>query len=1046
MKFTQLTSTFPKWCMLLLFALLATGSVYAQRQITGTVIDANTSEPLIGASVFVRGTTTGTVTDIDGNFSIEANTNDVLVISYTGYQPKEIRLGAESNIQVELSAGVLIDEVVVTGYTAQQKKDLTGAVGTVSTEELLQIPSANVTNQLQGRVSGVTVSSDARPGAASKVRIRGFTSLSGANDPLYIVDGVPTQDISTLNPNDIESMTVLKDAGAASIYGSRAANGVILVTTKQGQSSGVRVNYDMYIGTQNPGSGPDNLLNTQEYADLQWLVYKNDGTNEVHPVYGPSPAAGGARPVLPSWAANTNWWDVLTRNAMIMNHDISLSGGNQNATFYAGFNYFNQEGIVITNFAKRYSARLNSQYKVANGRITLGENFTLTGRTGLGVSGNGTEASPVTRVYSIQPIIPYLVTSTIQGTARVFQPGDYGGNGIAPRLGNVGNEYANLQRNSQDRANDIRLIGSGFVDLKILEGLNARTTFGGTYQAGYNTDWVGSTYENAENTATPSYNENSYTGSDWVWTSTLTLDKTFGSHKILAVGGYEAVKYGIGRSVSATRAGYFSDAFSFRTVSNGGQITNASSGYGTPTTLVSTFLRADYSFRNTYYLSGTIRRDGSSRFSESNRYGTFPSVSAGLRVSEFLPDLGFLSDLKVRGGYGTMGNQLPVSPVNQFSLFGGSAGSSNYDLGGTNTSSLQGFRPTRIGNTDTKWEAQVTTNVGFDASLFNSALQISFDWYTKKSQDLLVTVPLPGIYGAASAPALNVGDMKNTGIDLQLDYRTNITSDLKLDATLTFTTYKNEILKYADGIDFFSGFIPATRIGSFTRNEVGHPLGAFFGYQVVGLFQSQSEVDAAPDQDGAEPGFFRYADLDSDGKITPDDRTFIGDPNPDFTYGLNLALNYKNFDLSAFFFGSQGNDIFNYNLWWVDFWPSFQNQKSKELLYNSWTPERPNATTPKASNKSNFSNNTQSVSYYVEDGSFFRLRNLQLGYTFPQSLISKVGLSRARLYLQGTNLFTLTGYSGLDPDLNNGGDQAFGVDQGNYPLVRQFLVGVNIGF
>ncbi len=1034
-----------KWGLLLFFALLSTAALQAQQQITGIVLDEANGEPLIGASILVRGTSVGTVTDIDGRFSLEASAGDVLVVSYTGYEPREISvLAGQTNYSINLSAGVVIDEIVVTGYTAQQKKDLTGAVGTVDTEELLQIPSSNVTNQLQGRVAGVTVSGDGRPGQPAKVRIRGFTSISGANDPLYIVDGVPTQDISTLNPNDVESMTVLKDAGAASIYGSRAANGVILVTTKRGQSSGVRVNYDMYIGIQDPGKGPNNLLNTQEYADLQWLVYANDGTDEIHPVYGPST---NPSPTLPSWAANTNWWDIITRDALIMNHDISLSGGNENARFYAGLNYFNQEGVVIENFAKRYSARLNSEFKIAGGLITLGENFTVTGRSGNGVSGIGEEASPVSRVYMSQPIIPHIVEgSPIQGISRVFQPGDFGGTGIAPRIGNTPNIYADLSRDANDRQTDIRALGSVFFDVRLLEGLNFRSTFGGTYQSGYNTNWTGATYERAENIATPNYSESAYTNSDWVWTNTLTFDRSFGAHKILAVGGYESVKYGIGRSVFAQRNTYFSDAFAFRTVSNGGTIQNATSGFGTPTTLVSMFLRADYSFNNTYYLSGTVRRDGSSRFSENNRYGVFPSVSAGIRVSEFFGTSNFLSDLKIRGGYGTMGNQLPVDPVNQFSLFGGAPANANYDLNGTTNSSLQGFRATRIGNEDTKWETQITTNIGFDAALFNSALQISFDWYNKKSQDLLVAVPLPDIYGQAARPSLNIGDMRNSGIDLQVDYRTRFSSDFTFDATLTFTTYKNEILKYADGIDFFASSPPTTRIGAFTRNEVGNSLGAFFGYNVIGLFQTQAEVDAAPTQDGAEPGFFRYEDADGNGAITPDDRVFIGNPNPDFTYGLNLAFGFKGIDLSAFFFGSQGNDIFNYNRWWIDFWPSFQNMKSTDLLYNSWTPERPDATTPKASNKSNFSNNTQSVSYYVEDGSFFRLRNLQLGYSLPQRMIDGIGLSRLRFYVQGTNLFTITGYSGLDPDANLGGDQAFGVDLGNYPLVKQFLFGLNIGF
>ncbi|MCE2788580.1 MAG: TonB-dependent receptor [Saprospiraceae bacterium] len=1026
----------------MLFCVFVAGAVSAQQVKVSGIITDETGLGLPGVNILEKGTLNGTITDVDGSYMLSVATNGTLVVSFTGYKTVELAVGSggKKDYTMEVDSKVL-EEVVVTGYVAQQKKDLTGAVGVVNTTELIKIPSSNLTSQLQGRVSGVTVGGDGSPGGVAKVRIRGLTSFSGANDPLYIVDGVPTQDVSSLNPNDIENMSVLKDAGAASIYGSRAANGVILITTKRGQSKGVKVSYDTYVGSQSPNLGGLDLLNAQEYADLQWLVYKNDGTNEVHPVYGPST---NAKPTLPAWAGDTDWFKVISRNAMIMNHDLSFSGGNENARFYAGLNYFNQEGIIINNFFQRYSARVNSEFKIAKGRITIGENLTITGRNGLGVSRNGAEESPISRVYMSQPIIPHLITKPVQGSAYSYKVGDFGGTGIASRLGSTPNIYADLTRDQYDRQRDIRLLGSMYMDVKLMEGLNFKSTFGGSYQNGYNTDWTSATYERAENQASSSYSESGYYNNDWVWTNALTYNKSFDSHNILAVAGYEAVKYDMGRGLQAARAGYFSSDPAFRTVNNGAQITASTSYFSTPTTLVSNFARADYNYDNKYYLSATVRRDGSSRFGKDFRYGTFPSVSAGVRLTDFIGSSSFLTDLKVRGGYGTMGNQLPVNPANQFNLFGGGIGDSNYDLNGSSTSSLQGFRPTRLGNADTKWETQITTNIGFDASLLDSKLQLSVDLYQKKSKDLLVTIPLPSIYGAADAPALNVGDMQNTGIDLQLDYKEKITSDLSFDATLTFTHYKNKIIKYTDDIDFFDA--GGSRIGGFNRNQIEMPMSMFYGYNVVGLFQNQAEVDAAPDQDGAEAGFFRYEDVDGDKAITPKDRTFIGNPHPDFTYGLNLGLNYKSFDVSAYFFGSQGNEIFNYNKWWLDFWQSFQNQKSAALLYNSWTPQRTDTNVPKASNKSNFSNNTQSVSYYVEDGSFFRLRTLQVGYTMPKDLLDKAGIGSARVYLQGTNLFTLTKYSGIDPDVNNGADTNFGVDFGNYPLTRQLMVGLNLSF
>jgi TonB-dependent starch-binding outer membrane protein SusC len=1029
-----------------IFAFLSSSAVLAQgRNVTGTVTD-ETGSALPGVNIVIKGSTSGTTSDMSGNFALSVpGDNTTLVFSFVGYATSEVVVGSRTVVNVQMTMDVrTLSELVVTGYATQEKKDLTGSVGTVKPVDLVSIPVGNVANQLQGRIAGVTVVGDGQPGSTARVRIRGFASFTN-NSPLYIVDGVPTQDISTLNPNDIENLSVLKDAGAASIYGSRASNGVIIITTKRG-TNGVKVNFDMYYGSQNPGkqesrTGVKNMLSTQEYADLQWLVYRNDGFNETHPIYGPSTNPG---PTLPGWAADTRWYDEITRSAPIQNYDLSMSGGNQDAKFYIGLNYFDQQGVVLENFTKRFAVRANSEFKIKD-RVTVGENITVSYRQSLGV-GQLEEGSPFQMgVYRTQPIIPVIMNQQVQGINYLFQPGDFGGTGLAQRLGQSSNVVADRTRAADNLNFDIRTIGSVFTDVKILEGLNFRTTFGGTFQNGYFSNYTFATYERSENIGTPALNEGAYFNSDWNWTNTLTYNKTFGSNKLLVVGGYEAVKYGIGRGVNGTRAGYFSDAVAFRTLNNGASIVNTSSYFNTPVTLASLFVRADYSFADKYLLSATVRRDGSSVFGEENRYGVFPSVTAGWRISEegFLSGSEFITDLKIRGGYGTMGNQFGANPANPFFLYGGSIASSFYDISGTGTGSVQGFRPTRIGNPAAKWETNITTNIGFDAGLFDNKLEIVFDWYTKTTEDLLFTPELPGTAGGAGAPAVNIASMKNTGIDLQLIYRKNFTNDFRFEGNLVFTTYNNEITGLAPGFPFFDS--GGSRIGPFARNAVGSPVSSFFGYQVLGLFQNQQEVDNAPTQDGAAPGFFRFADINNDGIIDQDDRTFIGDPNPDFTYGLNLSLGYKNFDLTMFFLGSQGNDIFNYNRWWTDFWPSFQGQKSRELLNNSWTPERTNTNVPRASQASNFSTNTQSTSYYVEDGSFLRLKNIQLGYNLPKSAIAKAGLTNARVYVQGVNLFTITGYSGLDPELS-GADTAFGIDSGNYPLVKQFLFGINLGF
>lgn len=1035
-------------------ALLCSTAVLAQRNVSGTVTDEG-GGGLPGVNIVIKGTSFGTTTDATGNFAISVpGDNSVLVFSFVGYATSEAVVGNRSVIAIQLSPDIrTLQELVVTGYATQQKKDLTGAVGTVKPTELTAIPVGNITNQLQGRVAGVTVTGNGQPGATSKVRIRGVGSFT-ANSPLYVIDGIPTGDISNLNPNDVESISVLKDAGAASIYGSRASNGVIIVTTKKGTRSGIKVNYNMYYGTQDPGKGPDNLLNTQEYADLQWLVYKNDNVSETHPIYGPS---SNANPTLPSWAANTNWYDAITDAASIQNHDISLSGGNQNATFYVGLNYFDQNGIVLENYSKRYAIRANTEFKIKD-RVTVGENFYVSYRQSLGV-GNLEEGSPFQMgVYRTQPIIPVKITQTTQGINRTFEPGEWGGTGLAQRLGQSSNVVADRNRAADNLNFDVRTVGNIFADVKIIEGLNFKTILGGTLQNGYYSNYTFATYERSENIGTPNLTEGAYYNADWNWTNTLTYNKTFGSHKILAVAGYEAVKFGIGRGLQGIRAGYYSDALSFRTLTNGGSIVNTTSYYNTPITLASTFFRADYAYNDKYLLSATVRRDGSSVFGPNFRYGTFPSVTAGWRISQesFLAGNTIISDLKIRGGYGEMGNMLGASPINPFSLFGGDAGSSFYDINGTGTGSVQGFRPTFNGNPDAKWETSINTNIGFDASLLDGKFDITFDWYTKINDDLLFSPPVPGTVGAAPVGALNIAKMKNTGVDLQLTYRQNFVNDLRFEGSFILTTYKNTIEKVAPGIDFFDQNPLQGRFGgnTITRNQEGQAVSAFYGYQVAGLWQTQAEINTANALDGnaatlfqtgAAPGFFRFADINGDNVINGDDRTFIGNPNPKFTYGFNLNVGYKNFDLTAFFYGSVGNDIFNYNRWWTDFWPSFQGQKSKDLLYNSWTPERPNATVPKATNLNNFSTNAESNSYYIENGSFMRLRNLQLGYKLPIEVINKAGLTSARIYVQGVNLFTITDYTGLDPEMG-GADIFAGVDRGNYPLVKQYLIGINLGF
>ncbi len=481
----QILTKVQRIALLMFSMVLSTGVLFAQEKTITGKVSAEGEGPVPGVNVTVQGTTIGAITDISGAYSLRVpGPAAVLVFSSIGYVTQQVTVGSQTVIDILLESDVkALSEVVVTGYSQQRKRDLTGAVGVVEPTKLTAIPTGNVSSQLQGRTSGVTVTGSGQPGATSKVRIRGFSSFQD-NDPLYIVDGVPTQDISTLNPNDVESISVLKDAGAASIYGSRASNGVIIVSTKKG-GKGVKVTYDMYAGTQAPGSGPTaDLLSAQEYANLQWLVYKNDGTSETHPIYGPSSQPA---PKMPSWAANTDWYDQVTDPAGIMNHDLSLSGGNDNAKFFAGFGYFDQKGIVVYTDTKRYTARFNSEFTILDGIVKVGENLTMSYTTNHGVTNLG-EGSPIQMgPYRAQSIVPAIITTPITGTSHNFVPGEYGGTGIAPRLGNNSNAFANLERDKDDQNYNIRMIGSAFVDVKILTGLNFRSTIGGTWYNGY---WI----------------------------------------------------------------------------------------------------------------------------------------------------------------------------------------------------------------------------------------------------------------------------------------------------------------------------------------------------------------------------------------------------------------------------------------------------------------------------------------------------------------------------------------------------------------------------
>ncbi|QEC78711.1 SusC/RagA family TonB-linked outer membrane protein [Mucilaginibacter ginsenosidivorax] len=1072
----------------LLCCLVSSVVVTAQTKYKGKVIASDDKLPIIGASVRVKGAATGAITDVNGDFTLSLSPGNTLVISYIGYVTKEITVGTDVNLNITLVAGNnTLNEVVVTGYGSQRKKDLVGAVAVVDIAAANRQPTSSVENQLQGQAAGVTVIASGQPGENPSVKIRGANTF-GNNQPLYVVDGVPTTNVSDINPNDVASMQVLKDASSASIYGARAANGVIVITTKKGTGK-VSVSYDAYYGTQVPkGGNVFNLLNPQEMTSLRTLAIQNTAALKGIPVdlssnlYGPNGnvlpdyiSAGSTGPygvhdgdpavdpskynVNPFYTsgdpsgfyritkankAGTDWYHEIFKSAPIQSHNLALSGSSDLATYLFSMNYYNQKGTLIDTYDKRYTVRANTSFNVSK-HIRVGENLSYSVTENPLINEND-EGSGIGMAFREQPIIPVYDIA-----------GNYAGSNTA-NLGNARNPVAVQQRTGNNYGAYNRLFGNAFAEVDFLKYFTLRTQFGGEYYSDYNHSFTYPEYENSENNTTNSYSENSFNGYNYTWTNTLTYHQTIRKHDIKLLVGTENYKNRY-ETLGATNTGYFTFDKNYTTITT---------GTGTPTAystierdkLQSLIARLDYTFNDEFLLNATLRRDGSSRFL-TYQYGWFPAVSAGWRISQesFLKKATWINDLKIRGGYGVMGNQINVDPSNAFTTFGAIKTNSYYDIAGTSTSTVAGFTQTRIGNPDAKWELDKNLNIGFDGSFFNQKWDISADYYKKIITGLLFNPNLPGTAGSATAPYSNVGAMNNTGLDIAIGTHQTLGHDLKMNASLTFTTYHNVIKAVTVGQPYFDQNSGRFNGSSIIRNQVGGPVGGFFGYKTDGFWNSQAEIDAANAKAGgtyqtdAAVGRFKYADINGDGKVDAKDRTLLGNPNPKFTGGFNLDFTYKNFDLNMFWYGSYGNKIWNDVRWWTDFYANFAGAKSKTALYDSWTPTHTNAKAPIQEIDGSFSTNTVPNSYYVENGSYLRLKNLQIGYKFAPNLIKSIGLSSARVYLSGANLITITKYSGVDPEIVGGGTTSntnsstnFGVDRGNYSPSRTYLLGVQVKF
>lgn len=1059
----------------LLLCVFFSGALLAQKRISGKIVNA-TSQPIGGATVQVKGTSVGTVTANDGSFALNVPAGkDVLVVSFIGLKTKEIGIGAQSDISVTLEDDVSgLNEVIVTGYSGQQRKAIVGAVNTVKGEKLAAIQSGNVEQQFQGRVPGVTVITSGQPGTTSQVRVRGFSSFT-SNNPLYVVDGIPVYNIDWISPNDIENTTVLKDAASASIYGARASAGVILITTKQGKASnGLKVTYDMSYGFTVPGDGID-LLTPQQQADWTWAALRAAGQvdpvtgNPTHPQYGT-----GANPVLPDYLkvgaenglsglsptdprldpakfnvnfdkgpiyqvirankAGTDWYGALTETNPLQNHNIGFSGGHESAKYYAGISYYNEQGTVINTYVKRYALRLNTEFKIKN-KVRFGQNFQFTFRENPNIGGPAGE-NDIMFALTINPLIPVY-----------DEGGGYAGT-TALGFNNSTQPVARRNRSKENKGFNSFIFGNFFGEVDLMDKLTFRSSFGGYFGFFQNRFLNYRTYENSENVGSYTFGEGAGNFGGWTWTNTIRYSQDFGEHNLNFVGGIEAVADGYFRQLSGQGLNPFSIDPNYVTISNTDASGRAVASGGRPLTKwFSIFGKVDYEFNNRYLFSGTIRRDGASVFGENDRYGIFPAVAVGWRITEedFMKGISWLNELKIRAGWGQMGNSL-INPANGFNA-AGSGAVLGYDIGGGNTSTASGLALTGLGNPNAVWEAQTTLNIGFDGTLLKNKLDIIFDWYTRETDKLLYQDNLPATVGSATRPFVNIASMKNSGIDMMLTYKGRA-GKFRYETDFVFTKYTNEITKVSEGTDFFDvGF--SNRIGGgVVRNVKGQPLSTFYGYQVAGLFKDAADVIASPTQDGAAPGRFKYADISGpagkpDGLINDLDRTYIGNPNPDFTYGINSRFFYGNFDLEAIFYGVAGGEVMNFTRWFTDFYPSFAGIGKSTRVLNSWTPTNTNTNIPKFENVSNFSTNGVLNSYYIEKGSYFRMRSLKIGYTMPTAAVKRIGLDKLRFFLQGTNLFTSSKYTGTDPAVS-GVDTNFGVDVGNYPVNRQILFGLSV--
>ena len=1029
---------------LLSFSLLLSSTLlYAQAEISGTVVDP-TGETVIGATVMEKGTSNGTVTDFDGNFKLKVEAGKTLVISYIGFVTQEV--AAADGMTVTLQDDALaLEEVVVTGYTTQRKADLTGAVSVVSVNELAKQNENNPMKALQGRVPGMNIQADGNLAGAATVRIRGIGTLND-NDPLYIIDGVPTKaGMHELNGNDIESIQVLKDAASASIYGSRAANGVIIITTKKGKDGKVKVNFDTSVAASFYAHKIE-TMNAQQWGRAFWQANVNDGINPNNNNLGYNfdwTYDKNGNPLLNGLtmnmflddnasvrSADTDWFKEITRTGVVQQYNLSVSNGSEKGSSFFSVGYYDNMGTIKDSKFSRLSARANADYKLFDGKVVIGENFSVNRTKGTDAPGGILENA--LEFNSNFPI--YAENGEFAQALGAYSERE---NPLSLIYNNKDNEYTQW-----------RMFGDAHISVTPFKNFTVRSTLGMDYsqkEQRFFTYPIANGKVKRTDTAAESKQEH---WMRWMWNAIATYNIEIGLHRADALVGMEVNRHDFKwNSAKRYELSVLNTDYMWPSAGTGKQLAE---GSGEGFSLVSFFGKANYTYADKYMASFTIRRDGSSRFGSNNQYGTFPSVSVGWRLTQenFMKKTnGWLDDLKVRYSWGQTGNQ-EISNTARYTLYravvstglweSGAAGST-YDIKGTNGGLIldNGYVRSQRGNDDIKWETTTQHNIGVDFALLRNEVYGSFDWFHKKTTDILLFMDGIASMGEGASQWINAGEVKNVGWEVSLGYRHKLSNGFSWDINGNISRFTNEITKLPETVAANGRFG-----GNGVKSVVGHPMGAQVGYVADGIFKSQEEIDNHAVQEGAGLGRIRWKDLNGDGKITEADQDWIYNPTPDFTWGLNIYLQYKDFDFTMFWQGVQGVDVdcrgFKSQ---TDFWANsninvpYLNKGVRAL--DAWSPSNPGSDIPALTTADN-NNEGRVSSYYIENGSFAKLRTIQLGYNLPKTFTDKIRMDRLRLYISAQNLVTIKSskFSGVDPE-----NPGF-----NYPIPLNLTFGLNVGF